>query len=349
VPAGAAGVVALLASGVLNATANPNLPTQTAAQLLASINNATVNGFSGTVVEKASLGLPELPNIGGSNSSAGLVGLLTGSHTSRVWYAGPTKQRFALLDTFGEQDVFRSGRELWQWDSNTKIASHTVLPSDAAGTPGARPTTTITPDEAARQALAMIDPTTNVSTDRNGVVAGRAAYTLVLTPKDERSRVASVRISVDGQHKLPLGVQIFARGSSHPALDVAFTRIDFSVPSDEYFSFVPPADARQPKESPGSPQPFAGGTGKPAPPNLTPIGTGWTTVGKLTGVPSLTDIGKQSKDAGLLLGALPAVHGSWGNGRLFTSALVTALFTDDGRLYFGAVDPALLYAAAGKR
>jgi outer membrane lipoprotein-sorting protein len=349
VPAGAAGVVALLASGVLTATADPNLPPQTAAQLLASINLATVEGFSGTVVEKASLGLPELPNIAGASSSAGLTGLLTGSHTSRVWYGGPTKQRFALLNSFGEQDVFRDGREVWQWDSNTKVATHSQLPADAAAGPTPTETATITPEQAAKQALAMIDPTTNVSTDHTAVVAGRAAYTLVLTPKDGRSRVASVRISLDGQHKLPIGVQVYARGASHPAIDVSFTRIDFSVPGDEYFTFVPPADARQPQQTHEAPAPFAGGTEKSAKPAVTAIGTGWTTVGKVTGVPSLTERGKQNKGAGLMLGALPEVHGSWGNGRMFNSALVTALFTDDGRVYFGAVDPELLYAAAGKK
>jgi outer membrane lipoprotein-sorting protein len=352
VPVGAAGVVALLASGVLSATANPNLPAQTAAQLLASMDNSSVVGFSGTIVEKASLGLPELPNIGGSDSSTGLTGMLTGSHTSRVWYGGETKQRFALLDTFGEQDIFRNGREVWHWDSNTKTATKTLLPEDAAGKSAApTETATITPEQAAQQALDLVDPSTNVSTDRTGVVAGRAVYTLVLTPKDTRSRVASVRISVDGQHKLPLGVQIYARGASHPALDVSFTRIDFSVPGDEYFTFAPPADAKtpQPKESPGSPRPFAAGTEKSPNPSITAIGTGWTTVGKVVGVPSVSEIGKQNKDAGLVLGKLPEVKGSWGQGKLFESALVTALFTDDGRVYFGAVDPDILYAAAGQK
>jgi outer membrane lipoprotein-sorting protein len=351
VPVGAVGVVALLASGALSATAKPNLAPQTAAELLASMQSAPTAGFSGTIVEKASLGLPELPNIGGSNSSTGLTGLLTGSHTSRVWYGGETKQRFALLDTFGEQDIFRNGRELWHWDSNTKIATKTLLPADAGGTaPTPTETATITPEQAAQQALDLVDPSTNVSTDRTGIVAGRAVYTLVLTPKDTRSRVASVRISIDGQHKLPLSMQIYARGGSHPALDVSFTRIDFSVPGDEYFTFAPPADAKtaQPKQS-GPPEPFGAGTEKSANPSITPIGSGWTTVGKVVGVPSLTDIGKQNKDAGLLLGKLPAVQGSWGQGKLFESALVTALFTNDGRVYFGAVDPDILYKAAKQK
>ena len=44
--------------------------------------------------------------------------MLSGSHTARVWYAGPTKQRFALLGTLGETDVFHDGTDLWQWDSD---------------------------------------------------------------------------------------------------------------------------------------------------------------------------------------------------------------------------------------
>jgi len=348
VPAGAAGVVALLASGVLSATAKPNLEPQSAAQLLASMNSAPTGAFSGTIVEKASLGLPELPNIGGSSSSTGLIGLLTGSHTSRVWYGGETKQRFALLDTFGEQDVFRNGRVLWHWDSNTKVATKTLLPADAGGpAPTPTDTATITPEQAAQHALDLVDPSTNVSTDRSGIVAGRAVYTLVLTPKDTRSRVASVRISIDGQHKLPLGVQIYARGGTHPALDVSFTRIDFSVPGDEYFTFAPPAGAKTAQPNPsGSSDPFAAGTEKSANPSVTPIGSGWTTVGKVVGVPSLSEMAKQNKDAGLLLGKLPPVQGTWGQGKLFESALVTALFTNDGRVYFGAVDPDILYKAA---
>ncbi|HEY2043043.1 MAG TPA: hypothetical protein VGH11_10240 [Jatrophihabitans sp.] len=345
VPVGAAGVVAVIASGALSASANPNLQPQTAAQLLAAISNAEVAGFSGTVVEKASLGLPQLPNIGGQSPNTGLLGMLTGSHTSRIWYGGQTKQRVAMLDSLGEQDVFRNGTQLWQWDSNSRTAVHTLLPADA-GKASPPATSTLTPDQAAKQALSMIDPSTKVSTDSTSVVAGRSAYTLVLTPRDTRSRVGSVRISVDGKTKIPLGVQLIARGKDKPALDVAFTRISFSVPSDNFFNFAPPPNATVKQGSGQSTQqPNANGLDL-AKAGGTPIGKGWTTVVKLTGVPSLSEIGKQSKDAGALLDAFPEVKGSWGTGRLFSSALLSALFTSDGTVYVGAVDPDLLYQAA---
>ncbi|WP_279579266.1 hypothetical protein [Fodinicola feengrottensis] len=49
-----------------------------------------------------------------------------------------------------------------------------------------------------------------------------------------------------------------------------------------------------------------------------------------------------------LLSSLPRVSGTWG-GRLFSSALVSALITDDGRVLVGSVQPSLLYAAAGQK
>jgi outer membrane lipoprotein-sorting protein len=351
VPAAAAGVVALVASGVLSADANPNLPPQTAAQLLAAIDNTNPSGFSGTIVEKASLGLPELPK--GAGNNAGVLDLLTGSHTSRVWYGSETKQRFALLDSLGEQDVFRNGREFWHWDSNTHTATHTVLPADAGKAPTPSETATVTPEQAAQQALALIDPTTNVTTDRAAVVAGRSAYTLVLTPKDSRSRVASVRISIDGQHKLPLGVQVYARGSNKAALDVSFTRIDFSVPSDENFTFVPPSGAKVKQSTdPASTPNRAPGTEKSpttGPTGMKTIGKGWTTVVAVSGVGSVDTLASQNKELSQLFKALPAVSGAWGHGHLFESALATALITDDGRAFIGAVDPAVLYEAVGAK
>ncbi|MGX7677344.1 LolA family protein [Jatrophihabitans sp. DSM 45814] len=355
VPVGAVGVVALIASGVLSAGANPNLAPQTSAQLLASVGDAKLSGFSGTVIEKASLGLPELPNIAGpgGSSSSGLLGMLTGSHTVRVWYGGETEQRLALVDSLGEQDVFRNGRDLWQWDSESRIATHTLLPTDAAKINGApaEQTPYVSPSDAAARALALIDPSTTVTTEATEVVAGRSAYTLVLTPKDGRSRVGSVRISVDGKTKVPLRVVVTARGSNQAAIDVGFTQVRFAAPDQDNFTFKPAAGVTI-KESPApaaiSPGAKAGNAPVPAGAGYTVIGSGWTSVAKLTGVPSLSALTRDSGEVGPLIGGLPAVSGTWGSGHLFTSSLISALLTNDGRAYVGAVDPEVLYQAASR-
>jgi outer membrane lipoprotein-sorting protein len=349
VPVGAAAIVAVLASGVLSADAKGNLAPRTAAQLLAGLNGVPGTAFSGTVVEKAALGLPDLSAFGNASDSLGMVGLLAGSHTAKVWYAGPTKQRVALLESLGEQDVFRDGRELWQWDSNTRSATHSTLPVGAgssakAGAGAGGATSALVPAQAAQQLLALVEPSTEVTTDHTGTVAGRATYTLVLRPKDARSRVGSVRIALDGKTEVPLSVQIFARGQDRPALDVSFSRVDFSVPDDSNFTFQPAADvkvtqSRQPTGVVGDPQ-----SAQVQP--LSGSGNGWTTVIGLQIADTPAQAAKLVDQADQLLGTLTDVSGSWGKGKLLNTPLVTALLTDQGKVYLGAVDPPLLYQAA---
>jgi outer membrane lipoprotein-sorting protein len=330
VPTGVAGIVALAASGVLTAEATPNLPARTAAQLLADVESAQIDGLSGTIVAKASLGLPALP----SGSSTGVVGMLSGSHTARVWYAGRDKQRFALLDTLGETDIFHNGRDVWTYDSAKHEASHTVLPPFSNEHSTAPSTPAVTPEQAAEAALKAIDPTTVVTTDSARRVADRAAYELVLSPRDTSSRIGSVRIAIDGKTKIPLGVQVYARGSGSPAIDVAYTRISFDVPDNDNFTFTPPASAHVTSGS-------ADHHSVSSVPDAATIGKGWTTIVKL----SSSDLLKNG-EIGTVVSSLPEVSWTGGSGRLFESKLLSALITDDGRLYIGAVDKNVLIKAA---
>src|SRR3954451_14910655 len=59
------------AAGTTVASADPSLPDRSAAQLLVDIQNAKVDGLSGTIVESADLGLPAIAGLAGG---AGLGG-----------------------------------------------------------------------------------------------------------------------------------------------------------------------------------------------------------------------------------------------------------------------------------
>jgi outer membrane lipoprotein-sorting protein len=334
VPTGVVGVVAIAASGVLSAQAVSDLPPRTAAQLLVDVENAHVDGLSGTIVAKASLGIPALPSGAGSGN---LLSLISGSHTARVWYAGPDKQRFALLDTLSEADVFHNGRDIWTYDSHTHEATHMLLPVQSGTKEPPATAPTLTPEQAAQQALRAIDPTTIVSTDSARRVAGRAAYELVLAPRDASSRIGSVRIAIDGKTKIPLGVQLYARGERSPAVDVAYTRIRYGVPDMDNFTFTP-AKSVKIKNTPFTPTTGHGGF------DATTIGSGWTTVVRLP----VADLGAKGAETAYLQ-SLPRVSWTGGSGRLFESKLLTVLVCDDGRLYAGPVDKNVLIADAAAR
>ncbi|MCG5467991.1 hypothetical protein LADH09A_001842 [Micromonospora sp. LAH09] len=353
------------AIGTFAAEAEPSLPPRTAAQLLVDLQTSRLEGLSGTVVQRADLGLPPLVGLVSGNE---LTTLLTGTHTLRVWYSGPDQQRVALLDTLGEQDVIRNGRDVWTWQSRSNTARHLTLGDDAGAgkpVPESMPTMPATPQQAADLALGAIDPSTEVSVGRSATVAGQDAYELVLQPRDKDSLVHQLRIAIDAKQHVPLRFEVLAKGSDRPAFEVAFTQVDYRRPDADQFTFNPPPGvtvteekAQRPAARPGAAKPGQPGHVAPAgDPQVRAVGSGWTTVliGRLDGVdagpktpakPAAPPAGSPDVDMSKLLGGLPTVSGDWGSGRLFSSKLFSVLLTDDGRVLAGAVTPERLYQAA---
>ena len=332
------------AVGVITAAARSGLPHRSAAQLLVDVQKARLDGLSGTIVQNADLGLPALPGTGGSGSSS-MSSLVSGSHTLRLWYAGPNRFRLALLGSLGESDVVRNGRDLWTWSSKDKSAGHHVVPRSKDAPESLASTTPMTPQRAADAALHAIGSTTRVSTAGTAVVAGRSAYELLISPRDRGSLVDTVRIAIDSRTHVPTRVQVFARHHSQPAFEVGFTSFSPTRPAASVFRFNPPPGTHVSKASSdplaGHHRPAAGADGSgPARPRV--VGSGWTTV-MVTRVPQGALQGSGSM--GEVLGALPKVSGSWGSGRVLQGTLFSAVLTDDGRVAVGAVSPQRLYAA----
>jgi outer membrane lipoprotein-sorting protein len=360
------------------AAAAPRLPARSAGQLLAAMNGTgQPPPLSGTITETASLGLPALPGAGALGSAApfSAATLLAGSHTVQVWYAGPEHYRLALPQSMSEDDLVRDGTSAWLWDSAANSVTHLSLPATApAPTP---PSIPLTPQQAARQALAAAGPTTTVRVDPAVTVAGQAAYQLVLAPKSHSSLIGQVRIAIDSHYHVPLRVQVFARGAASPAAGVGFTAISFTRPPAADYAFTPPAGATVTQQHPGAASLGRAGRQANGPASgIRVIGTGWLTVAALpesslaalaggAGGPDLIPFRHSSSSeapgsaapshpgaalAGSLLGAVlnsaRPVSGSWGSGRLIRTSLLSILVTSTGRVLIGAVTPDVLYHAA---
>jgi outer membrane lipoprotein-sorting protein len=374
VPAGIAAAIAaasLTTTAAANASDQPKLAAKTAAELLVAVEQADPAGLSGTIVETAKLGLPDLSGLAGAGGSGGdssltVESLVTGSHTMNVWYAGAEHQRFALLGQLSESDVIHNGTDLWTYSSTTRTVTHKTLSAhDAAATPPsvASAAPALDPQAAAEQALAAIDPTTTVQVDRTARVAGRAAYQLLLSPKDTRSLIGSVRIAIDAATFVPLRVQIDATGATSPAVQVGFTDVSFNVPNMSVFEFVPPAGATVQENAtpfdtvsgPNMPSRIDGPKGISGPgvattapaQHTTLLGKGWTQVVEVT----LPTPAGSAPSATLSLGGaggqlLDQVATAVPGGRLITTTLVSILITNDGKVFAGPVDAADLQKVA---
>jgi outer membrane lipoprotein-sorting protein len=356
------------------AQASPTLPNRTPAQLLASIStDAKVPPMTGTVVETASLGLPQLPQTGNPTSVASL---LTGSHTMKVYYQDSKHYRLSIPQPQSETDVIANGSKLWLWQSSSDSVTE-FTQADQAGAKNAAPKvaqTPLTPQQAANQVLAKVGKTTLVSVQANVMVAGEPSYQLVLAPKDSRSLVGKVVIAVDGKYGVPLRVQLYAKGASSPAFQVGYTALQWVAPDPANFSFTAPKGASVDVVNPKSEAKSASGSTPGTTTGFGSYGKSWLTVvafpqkdlmqgfGTISGSSGSASSSKGQQNTfsnnnqgvgvssqeliNALLGTAKPVHGSWGSGTLVTTSLVSMLMTG-GEVYIGAVQPTVLYAAVG--
>ncbi len=380
VPAGVVAAVAAIAaiSAITVAQAAPVLPDRTPAELLAAVagDHTAPPQLTGTVVETASLGVPQLP---GDENPTSITSLLAGSHTLKVWYGRSGQLRLAAPVQMGESDFILNGNTAWLWQSNTDSVTKFVLPAHrGAERKVMHPQTPLTPQQAARQALAAVGPSTRVTAESNVTVAGQAAYQLVVAPKSSQSLIGKVTIALDAQHlSVPLRVQVFARGASSPALQIGYTSISFVAPAAANFHFTPPpgahvhtalapgtgwyrlraaeraAHADYAQAVPGHRQELAVG-GRAA--RLGPVGDGGPRgqrgqrgrPGGPVGVRWRWQRERAPRCSARCSARPHPVHGAWGSGRLLHTSLVSVLITSTGHVLMGAVTPAVLYADAAQ-
>ncbi|MFI2643300.1 outer membrane lipoprotein carrier protein LolA [Streptomyces sp. NPDC018610] len=349
---------------------DPDLPKITAQQLIDKIAQSDVQQLSGTVKISTDLGLPDLGGLtsgltsgaagGGSGSSADpsakLTELASGTHTLRVAADGPDRQKVSLIESAAEYSLIHDGKDVWGYDSKSDEVFHGTAAQD--GKKGEAPAT---PKDFADQALKSVDDTTSVTVDGTAQVAGRDAYKLVIKPKHASgTTVGAISIAVDSRTGLPLKFTLTPAGGGAAVVDAGFTRIDFAKPAAGTFDFTPPKgakitedkDAKAPRHSraSGAPQgglapgkgPFEGGEG------MKVLGKGWNSVatfdtGAKGGIPSSSGKG----DLNGFLGSLgDHVSGEFGKGTVFSTRLINALITDDGKVYVGTVTKDTLVKAA---
>lgn len=380
VPAAAVPAVIAAAAlvGSLPASAGDPLPAKTTEEVLALVAQHAAPSLSGTLEQTSQMGLPELPQAGPSarSGAASVLELLSGPHTARVFVDGPDNIRVQVLDRLAERNAVRSGDQVWLYSSRDNTATHLTLPADAglhkdfgqykhpgAGTDGVMPT----PADLAARLLAAADPTTEIAVHPEVSVAGRAAYNLMITPRTEGTLIASVAIAVDGQSGLPLSVELKARGQSEPAFKLAFTSLSLEAPDASLFTFTPPpgatvkevdvpahgtgswpAHGTESGVTPDGVAPDAAVPGSRDPdsgaPRPTVTGTGWESVVEFPAGPASAEAGAMVSSDPLLQQAAVAVPG----GRLFSTAVVNVLLTDDGRVFAGSVPAERLLTAAAR-
>ncbi len=325
-----AGVVGGLLAAADGAGAQPQLPPVAPEELVSSVLAAPDPGpFNGTVTVQNNLGLPALPEVPQAAN---------GTSTARIWSGGEDRGRVALPSDGGERTLVSDGTTYWAWNSADRTVVRGPVDDRERATPA-------DPTAAASTAIADLRASSTIAVDGTATVAGRDAYELVLTPAPtERTLLREVRVAVDAEKRMPLRLTVLATGSTDPAVQVGFTDLAFGPQDPTLFTFTPPPGATvrdEPARDPAAEQARAAAT---------TVGEGWDTVRIMrrpANTPDTASPGTPAPDAPDLSSIGTPVSGPWGSGRLVTSAVGSAILTDDGRVAAGAVpEPVLTEALA---
>ncbi|WP_030234185.1 LolA family protein [Streptomyces sp. NRRL S-455] len=360
---------------------DPDLPKITAQQLIEKIGKSDVQQLSGTVKISTDLGLPDLgglesslmsgaasPDEDGSSAdpTAKLTQLASGTHTLRVAADGPDRQKLSLLENAAEYSIVHNGKDVWGYDSKSNEVYHGTAPESPEHEKRQPPAT---PKDFAEEALKAVDDTTSVTVDGTAQVAGRDAYKLLIKPKQSGSTVGAVTVAVDAKTGMPLKFTLTPAAGGAAVVDAGFTQVSFAKPAASTFDFTPPKGAkvteekdvpadvpadvpgkadRAPERAPKSGKDLGKDhDGHEGPDGMKTIGEGWSTIATFDtggeGMPS----GEAGGDLGGFVNSLgDKVTGKFGSGTVFSTRLVNALMTDDGKVYVGMVTKDALVKAA---
>lgn len=361
---------------------------KSAAQVLELIANSAHAHYSGTIQESSDLGLPQLPSSMASSMTAGSSGVdltsilevVTGPNTAKVYVDGQSKLRVQLLDQLSERDLVRNGSTVWIYSSKADTAAKLTLPSRMSAEPTpAKTGMPTTPAAVAGRIVALASHSSSVTT-RTGTDLGRGVYELTLRPKASGSLVADAVLTVDAATGVPLAARIDAVGQSTPALQLAFSSIDFGTPAASVFDFTPPTGSTVTSMSDSTKTgaakssvttPDAAKRGSAAKPKL--IGSGWTTIvelpaGRLTAASAMrgTDAGPAAPSDSATSGTaklswsrssataggdqadalLSELTTKVAGGRVLATSVFTVYLRSDGAVFAGAVSESALLAAA---
>ncbi|GAA2002461.1 hypothetical protein [Catenulispora subtropica] len=353
-------VAATTFSHALRASDSPALPRISMIGLVQKVGKSQARAFSGTVRLSVDIGLPRLPKLG-TDGGADPLRLLSGDHRVRVVAdesGGEQRERVALLDTLSEYDIYRGGSDLWLWDSTRQLARHgtvdTLSEALLAFASPAELAKTFTGPTAIR--TAVFD--TDYSSGGTARVAGRDCYVLRITPNTPGTTVGAVRVAVDAATGMPLSVTVYPAGSSKPAIKAEFESVGYAADPAE-LRFTPPPGAKVVEETaPDLPENPVRGAGR-----------GWTAAVAIGGVDPdrlIAGLGTgRDKDRPAPEGTaavLAALAGTPGTplqsylrmmmaagektpvGLVWSSRLVSLVFTPDQRLYAGFATPDSLVA-----
>jgi outer membrane lipoprotein-sorting protein len=187
---------------------------------------------------------------GGGSATGQLTSspLITGA-SGRMWVAKDGRVRLELQSEKGDTQVLYDGHTVSIYDASSNTLYRYTVPAHEGGSgDGPVSGTTTAPHEVPsvakiEEAISHLDHV-NVSGATPADIAGQAAYTVRVSPKESGSLIGGGELSWDAVNGVPLRAAIYSSTSSSPTIELAATSISYGPVAASVFEFTPPSNAK---------------------------------------------------------------------------------------------------------
>jgi outer membrane lipoprotein-sorting protein len=183
--------------------------------------------------------------------------LLSGA-SGRLWISKDGRVRLELQSEKGDTQVYYDGHTVSMYDASSNTLYRYTPPQESAGSSGEggsgsssgasdsepRAHHEIPTVAKIEEAISHLSKHANVSGATPTDVAGQAAYTVRVSPKESGSLLAGAEFSWDAVHGVPLRAAIYSTESAASVLELAATSISYGPVEPSVFEFTPPANAK---------------------------------------------------------------------------------------------------------
>jgi len=184
---------------------------------------------------------------GGEASQLASSPLLSGA-SGRLWISKEGHVRLELQSEKGDTQIYYDGNTVQMYDASTNTLYRYTIPAHESGSSTSDATTgahhEVPSTVKIEEAISHLGAHANVSGATPTDIAGQAAYTVRVNPKEGGSLIGGAELSWDAIHGVPLRAAIYSTASSSPAIELAATEISYGPVESSVFEFTPPANAK---------------------------------------------------------------------------------------------------------
>jgi outer membrane lipoprotein-sorting protein len=196
-----------------------------------------------------------LASSGGEGGNLASNPLVAGA-TGRLWISSDGRARLELQSEKGDTQILYDGQNVSMYDASTNTlyryvppagSDTTIHPPPASECP---PTCSSSPSHEAptvakiEEALAKASTHADISGATPTDVAGQAAYTVRVSPRENGGLIGGAELSWDATTGVPLRAAIYSTTSSAPVVELATTEISYGPVESSTLDFTPPVNAK---------------------------------------------------------------------------------------------------------